>query len=82
MVSEKITLPDQDLTKNGPEEPAGSRYVLRLYVVGATARSSRAAANIRKLCEKFLPGRYDLEIIDFSQNPELAEKCSLSPRRP
>jgi circadian clock protein KaiB len=49
------------------------RYVLRLYVTGTTPHSARAIVNIRKICEQHLPGRYDLEVVDISQNPTLAE---------
>jgi circadian clock protein KaiB len=49
------------------------RYVLRLYVTGTTPHSSRAIVNIRKICEEHLHGRYDLEVVDISQNPTLAE---------
>lgn len=45
------------------------QYVLKLYVTGSTPRSSRAIANIRALCEEYLAGRYDLEIIDLYQQP-------------
>jgi circadian clock protein KaiB len=48
-------------------------YVLRLYVTGSTPHSTRAITNIREFCEKYLGGRYDLEVIDISQNPALAE---------
>jgi circadian clock protein KaiB len=50
-----------------------AQYVLRLYITGTTERSTRAIANIRKICEDHLEGRYDLEVIDISQNPTLAE---------
>jgi circadian clock protein KaiB len=48
-------------------------YVLRLYVTGTTPNSRRAIDNIRKLCEEYLQGRYELEIIDIYQQPELAK---------
>ncbi len=48
-------------------------YVLRLYVVGATAGSQRAIANLRAICETELAGRYELEVIDIYQQPSLAE---------
>jgi circadian clock protein KaiB len=51
----------------------GVRYVLRLYITGSTPRSARAIANIRKICEEHLEGRYDLEVVDISQHPSLAE---------
>jgi circadian clock protein KaiB len=47
-------------------------YVLRLYIVGTTPSSMRAVANIRKVCEEHLMGRYDLEVIDVSRHPILA----------
>lgn len=50
-----------------------ARYVLRLYVTGTTRNSERAIVNIRKICEQYLQGRYDLEIVDISQHPTLAE---------
>jgi len=49
------------------------RYQLRLYVVGATAASQRAIANLRQICETELGGRYELEVIDIYQQPSLAE---------
>jgi circadian clock protein KaiB len=52
---------------------AAPHYVLRLYVTGATTRSARAISNIRKICEEHLEGRYDLEVVDISQHPTLAE---------
>lgn len=53
---------------NSPS-PHVERYVLRLFVTGATVRSQRAIANMRKICEEELEGRYDLEVIDIYQNP-------------
>jgi circadian clock protein KaiB len=48
-------------------------YLLRLYVTGTTRNSERAIVNIRRICEEHLRGRYDLEIVDISQHPTLAE---------
>lgn len=45
------------------------RYELRLYVTGTSPRSGQAIANVRALCEEFLAGRYDLEVIDIYQQP-------------
>lgn len=47
-------------------------YVLRLYVTGLTERSVEAIANVRQVCQEQLEGRYDLEVIDVSQQPWLA----------
>jgi circadian clock protein KaiB len=50
-----------------------AKYVLRLYVTGMTPKSTQAIANVRKLCEKHLAGRYELEVIDIYQQPKLAK---------
>lgn len=47
-------------------------YVLRLFVAGLTARSTRAVDNIRALCERYLPGGYELEVINLYGFPLLA----------
>lgn len=47
------------------------RYVLRLYVTGMTPRSTQAFATVKALCEKHLRDRYDLEVIDIYQHPQL-----------
>lgn len=52
-------------------EGGGERYLLRLYVTGSTQTSIRAIENIRKICEEHLQGRYDLEIVDIYQQPQL-----------
>lgn len=49
------------------------RYLLRLYVTGLTPRSLDAISQTRRLCEEHLQGRYDLEIIDIYQQPQLTE---------
>ncbi len=54
-----------------PGEPASGYYRLRLYIAGANPRSTLALANIKALCEERLRGRYDLEVIDIYQQPEL-----------
>jgi circadian clock protein KaiB len=44
--------------------------ILRLYITGATPKSARAIANIKRICDEYLPGRYQLEVIDLYQHPE------------
>jgi len=53
------------------------RYVLRLFVAGTTTRSVQAIANLRRICEEHLKGRYELAIIDVYQNPELAKQVQI-----
>ncbi|HJX28332.1 MAG TPA: circadian clock KaiB family protein [Thermoanaerobaculia bacterium] len=45
---------------------------LRLYVAGQTPKSMTALANLKKMCEEHLPGRYKIEVIDLVKNPQLA----------
>jgi circadian clock protein KaiB len=54
------------------EEQDESRWELRLYVAGQTPKSLTAFANLKKLCEQHLAGRYRIEIIDLLQYPQLA----------
>ena len=44
-------------------------YVFRLYVSGASSRSATAIANVRAICDRYLSGRFDLEVIDIYQQP-------------
>ena len=54
-------------------EPDQAKYVLRLYVTGMTPTSTRAIANVQKLCEKHLTGRYELDVIDIYQQLNIAK---------
>lgn len=45
---------------------------MRLYVAGQSSRSMAAIANLRRLCDEYLPGRYSIEVVDLVRNPELA----------
>jgi circadian clock protein KaiB len=51
-----------------------AKYVLRLYVSGSTAKSALAVENIKRICEQHLKNRYDLEVIDIYQQPNLARE--------
>ena len=48
------------------------RYLLRLFVAGATARSHQAVTRVRAFCDGQLKSRAKLEVIDIYQQPELA----------
>ena len=51
-----------------------TRFAFRLYIAGQTERSLAAEANLRMLCESFLPGGYELEVVDAAEQPDLAEE--------
>ena len=48
-------------------------WVLRLYVAGQTPKSVIAFANLKKICEEYLPGQYQIEVVDLLINPRLAK---------
>jgi circadian clock protein KaiB len=49
------------------------RYILRLYITGYASRSISAITNLKKICDEYLEGRYELEVIDLYLKPSLAE---------
>jgi circadian clock protein KaiB len=49
------------------------RWRLRLYVAGQTEKSRAALANLSRICEEHLAGRYEIEVIDLVQQPQLAQ---------
>jgi circadian clock protein KaiC len=59
-------------TGNGARGSAGEVWELRLYVAGQTPKSLAAFTNLKKLCEEHLPGRYQIEVVDLLENPQLA----------
>ena len=52
-------------------------YLFRLYVSGSTPRSSAAIANVRRICEQYLPGHYELEVIDVYQQPAATKQAQI-----
>ena len=60
--------------RNGRSQagPAKVEWDLRLYVAGQSRRSLTALANLKRLCEAHLPGRYNIEVVDLLQTPQLA----------
>lgn len=56
-----------------PAASTPERRVLRLYLTGTTPASVRALANLKRICEEHLAGRYELEVIDIYQCPALLE---------
>jgi circadian clock protein KaiB len=69
----KTSRATQVFEKSLVTRPAG-KYILRLFVAGATARSHQAVLRVRQLCEAELKGNCTLEVIDIYQQPKLARK--------
>jgi circadian clock protein KaiB len=61
--------PRQGRSQAGPPKV---EWDLRLYVAGQTRKSLTALANLKRLCEEHLPGRYHIEVVDLLQTPQLA----------
>jgi circadian clock protein KaiB len=59
-----------DLAMSGSDK---DKYILRLYITGTTNRSVLALTNLKKICEEYLNGRYELEVIDLYRMPSLAK---------
>jgi circadian clock protein KaiB len=57
---------------NKTSQSQQKKYVLRLFVAGATARSAQAIEAVKKICDEHLKGMCDLQVIDIYQHPELA----------
>jgi circadian clock protein KaiB len=55
------------------DESGNDKYILRLYITGTTSRSVLAITNLKKICEEYLEGRYELEVIDLYRIPALAK---------
>ncbi|MBA2320998.1 MAG: circadian clock protein KaiB [Deltaproteobacteria bacterium] len=49
------------------------KWELRLYIAGQTPRSVAAFRNLKRVCEDYLAGRYEIEVIDLLVNPRLAK---------
>lgn len=63
-VAEDLNMAVSDLNKES--------YALSLYITGSTSRSELAIRNLKKICEEYLEGGYNLEVIDLYQKPSLA----------
>lgn len=54
-------------------ENAREKWLLRLYVAGQTPKSVAAFANLKKICEEHLAGKYRIEVVDLVEHPQLAK---------
>jgi circadian clock protein KaiB len=71
-VKKKIIKTTLEVFEESVSKKKEEHYLLRLYVTGTTVHSVRAISNIKKICEEHLKGRYNLEVIDLYQQPNLA----------
>ena len=66
------TKPKPAPSKARPAKAKSAVFLLRLYVAGQTPNSMAAFANLKKICEEHLRGRYQIEVIDLLENPRLS----------
>ena len=66
-----MQLSDRNASAQTPEE--ARIYRLRLYTAGHTPKSVLAVANLKRICDEYLHGRYEIEIVDLFENPQLAQ---------
>ncbi len=59
---------------SGEKRSRGVEWLLKLYVEGQTPRSLAAFANLKRICETHLQGKYEIEIVDLLVNPMLAKQ--------
>jgi len=57
-----------------PVSAANDKWILRLYVAGQTPKALAAFANLKKICEEQLNGKYSIEVIDLLKNPKLGNE--------
>jgi circadian clock protein KaiB len=73
-VKTKKNRPPQKVVARAPATRRRNKYVLRLFVAGATTRSRQAVLRVRQLCEVELKNDCTMEVIDIYQQPEMARK--------
>jgi circadian clock protein KaiB len=60
-------------TKTGKsKEKADKEWELRLYIAGETQKSKTAIDNLSRICEEYLKGKYHIDVVDLTKNPQLA----------
>jgi len=66
-----MTTPADD-ARTPPDQDSPDTWTLRLYVAGQTPKSITAFDNLKRICEEHLAGRFQIEVIDLLEQPQLA----------
>jgi circadian clock protein KaiB len=69
--------PIEQVLDQAARDAGRQRFRLRLFVAGSSPGSQRAIANLRSICDRFLAGRHDLEVIDIYQQTEMAKQADI-----
>jgi len=72
MLKQEIATTEESFIQS-MEDNEKEKYILCLYVAGLTPKSTKAIKNVKRICEKYLAGRFKLEVIDIYQRPKLAK---------
>jgi circadian clock protein KaiB len=67
-----MTETERDAPPDGATDEDAGEYNLRLYVAGQTPKSLAAVANLKRICEEHLAGRYTIDVVDLLVTPQLA----------
>jgi circadian clock protein KaiB len=67
-----MTGTSKESTRSRAENKEVGYWELRLYVAGQTPKSLAAFANLKKICDEHLPGRYRIEVVDLCLEPQRA----------
>jgi circadian clock protein KaiB len=70
METEKLSS-EVKIKKGDPGKSTDDKWVLRLYVAGQSPKALTAFANLTKICQEQLMGKYSIEVIDLLKNPQL-----------
>jgi circadian clock protein KaiB len=65
---------DNKTKKGKPGKTENDKWILRLYVAGQTPKALTAFANLKKICEEQLEGKYSIEVIDLLIYPQLGKE--------
>lgn len=73
-IADQNELANPNSSKKNPNSGNNNDEVwdLRLYTAGQTPRSVAAFANLKRICDEYLPGRYNIEVVDLVKHPQLA----------
>src|SRR4030042_3379287 len=74
MMKPKKENPGKRIKKRKPIKTADDKWALRLYVAGQSPKALTAFANLKKICEEQLGGKYSIEVIDLLINPQLGNE--------
>jgi circadian clock protein KaiB len=73
----QMDVKSERITKVKPVTKSNDKWVLRLYVAGQTPKALTAFANLKKICEEQLKGKYSIEVIDLLKNPKLGSEYQI-----